>query len=179
MANQKIIEMLQTGCLDNSIYENFDISQGEILYKELSNFLNALNFKFKDLADGISKTDIAKAYFVEICEEWICYLEFLYQNKSYDARNEESVDKGHILYSNSQLNKNVCSFNNLEEKSIEFLDNYVLYKMSREHRTIQQSFSKLVFYYLKNYARPTLKDEIIMLINNKILDEYFYDVMFI
>lgn len=150
--------------------------------------VNNYNFSKKVFATEIQKDEIAEKVFAEIAELWLVYLAFSHKRKYlYDARNELSCKKGWILCKSLNLNwfndKNISSYAYWEDKNVqeELLKEYdsftikVVSELAQMHRTLQQTFSGAVLYYLGEFSKK-YSNNIKLLITNHELPDYFYDL---
>lgn len=161
--NKEIIDILETGCVAGDEFnESLDRKKVERLVSLFCNEVNSFSYKTKDIADELAEDRYVKNIFLEMCESYVISLHLSFINRFYDDRNRIAVERGNRLYhlgiSNSGLTEGI-------EKEIKScrpinLPSYFAALMSREHRTLQQSFSSIVFYMLYTYGRQTLRKEI-------------------
>lgn len=180
MANtSRFLEILAEGGIkDGDIYEHIDVKVCNEGFQVLVDELNSLIFKPEKISKEIKEDGIAHAYFAELCEHWVSYLGIAFEEKLFDMRNESSCKVGKIICDNDVF-FNVKREQELFKKEYKFLedytfDEYLAVKMVSEHRTIQQTFSKLVLYYLYTYGRPSVKEALQKLVDDKILEEEFW-----
>ena len=180
MANtNRLWEILVGGGIkDGDIYEHIDIDVCNEAYKILVDELNSLSFKPEAISKEIKGDGIAHAYFAELCEHWVIYLGIAYEEKRFDLRNEEACKIGKLIC-DGDVFFNVERERKLFEERLKFdedytFDEYLALKMVSEHRTIQQTFSKFTFYYLYTYGRPSVKEALEKMVNDKILNEEFW-----
>ena len=128
---RKFIEMLK-----NSECNGADLAN------EASRICNVLCLSTEKIVSEIRESSEASNVFLNfIALPWIGKLYEMEQKGLYDGRNEIAVKTGAALYKTSvQLDFVSC-------KPTDLNNDFVL-AMSREHRTIQQSFSGIVFQYL-------------------------------
>lgn len=175
----QFVEDLKTGCLlEGDFLETLDEEKTKNLLKNLSDFLNNFSFKVEPVVDEISKDSFSSGYFYETCVLWTAYLYRCFKEKKFDFRNEESVKRGKIIYEETGLDTGLYleKVSDLEDlKDEDFLPERIVYHMSREHRTIQQTFSKMVFYFLANKTYPSLREDIQKLIKEgKLFHDFWY-----
>jgi len=175
--NRQIIDILETGCVSGDEFnESLDREQVKKLVSLFTNEVNNFSFKVKDIADEIASDRYTKNLFLEICECYIIALHLLFAHKLYDGRNEASVMLGNKLYylgiSDSGLTEGIEE--DIESFRSNDLCSYFASLMTREHRTLQQSFSGIVFYMIYTYGRDSLKKEIDKAINDKELYPDFW-----
>ena len=114
---------------------------------DISNSVNCISFHADEIADGIirnmeaSETCRMKVY--EICGSWMEVLKEQYRHQRYDERNRYSAMIGNIL---SDVIPNITDPGDPVRK-------YLTDPMSREHRTLQQTFSGLLFLVIRSMAK--------------------------
>ena len=148
------------------------MENGEKAAMDISDFVNSFTFDGKGFITEIEKREDTK--YLNIAYLWLFMLHIQNVLNMYDERNEYSVKIGDKLFSIlhdeiSDMIKNGFTENSLkaeydkEDSSQELL---FVKKMSREHRTLQQSFSGLVFEGLTKYPNKKLE----------VMDSQFYRV---
>ena len=150
--------------------------------------VNNFNFSKSTFVAEIQKSKKAENVFDEIAELWLVYLAFAHKRKYlYDARNELSCKKGWMLCKSLDLNwfndKNSSSYIYWDDKNVqeELLKEYnsftlkTISELTKMHRTLQQTFSGAVLYYIGECSEKYSKNIKIM-INNHELPDYFYDM---
>ena len=176
----KFVEFLKTGCLKKADFiEILDEDKVKICLNCLSNIINNLLFKPEPIVDEIAKDSFSSGYFYEICVYWVSYLYLCYKNRNYDLRNEKAIEISKILVEKTNISSDFYLDKVLDIEDFkyeEFLPERIVYHMSIEHRSIQQAFSKMVFYFLANKTYPSLREEISNLIKDKILLENFWNL---
>ena len=112
----------------------------------LSDICNNLFYNFRELVTRLSENEKAKENMEALSAEWVRVLHKQREEHRYDARNEYSVSVGEELYSMHQ------SEPWMKENPI-FRE--IAGEMGFQHRTIQQTFSGLIFEFL-NKVHPEI-----------------------
>ena len=112
----------------------------------LSDICNNLFYNFRELVTRLSENEKAKENMEALSAEWIRVLHKQREEHRYDARNEYSVSVGEELYSMHQ------SEPWMKENPI-FRE--IAGEMGFQHRTIQQTFSGLIYEFL-NKVHPEI-----------------------
>lgn len=137
--------------------------KGEELAEKVEDFVNNYTFDQSGFVEEI-KTREDKEKILPILLFWILKLKIINDCKRYDLRNEYSVIIGKKIY--KILHNEINDMYNKTSKSIRegvcFIE-----AMSKAHRTLQQSFSGLIFESLLCF--PELKEKLLIE-----LDEDFY-----
>lgn len=159
--------------LSNSLY--YETENGEELSKDLikklcnsiSDMVNSFSFKPEKLTEAILKDTLSRATFKQIALLWV---DRLSNAKYFDGRNEYSVETSKkianldnikesiIFYKKMLLDEefnlsNCLSVDHIFKTAVRIkcpVPVIVVEFMAREHRTLQQTFSSLVFYFLLN-----------------------------
>lgn len=115
---------------------------GADLANEASRMCNVLRLDTEKTVTEVREDNESSEIFLnQIALPWVIKLNEMAQSEKYDDRNEMSVTIGAAFYRvASQLEYLPCR---LTAWSKDFVEG-----MSREHRTIQQTFSGIVFLYL-------------------------------
>jgi len=92
----------------------------------------------------ISQNPKIKKVWMDICRHWIKYLHRAYSNNSYDDRNKQSCYIGYNLYNL------LCIGEVIPDLPRESVIRTYIGGMAHSHKTIQQSFSSLIFVWF-NY----------------------------
>ena len=166
MSNIETIKyLLETQCIKgNDFLEYLDIDKAKMLTNALSSEINNLCFHKENLANEIANTFIGKRVFAEVCENWIQILNYQNKHNLFDARNEYATKFGRDIINNSIIKeRNVEDI--LSDKDGGIVE-YIIYYFFNEHRQIQQDFSDLVVFYLKNYGRESLRIDAKELLEN-------------
>lgn len=137
--------------------DNIDITR---FCNTISYVINSFSIQTKAILDAINSDDTAQNRMNQIAWYWIRSAAYAYKNGNYDERNRISYEKCNRLC-DSETGKEViplytndfnesdfkyCSLNDLDGKRCkEYL---VSIYMVREHRTLQQTFTGLIFTYL-------------------------------
>lgn len=134
-----------------------DISNPEIaktLADTISEESNNMFFPFEEIAKEIQQECVANARFLRLAAQWVEARANDYVEKNYDGRDEVSAKIGNELFDSHYIQEELGkedAFSVIAKTVIYgvrrncFIDNYALQRM---HRTLKQSFSKLVFRYL-------------------------------
>lgn len=134
---EKIVNLLSTKLKGETRLEEKYIAVQ--LQKLFSNHVNNFLFDPKQIHDEICKNNTARENFELIAENWI---QMLAKQKSccmFDGRNEYAC----------MIGEKLNPF--LARKEIPTTIQLFSEEMSREHRTLQQSFSSLVFLYIAKW----------------------------
>ena len=115
----------------------------------LSDICNNLFYDFRELVTRLSENEKAKGNMEALSAEWIRVLHNQHEEHRYDARNEYSVSIGEELYSMYQSEPWMEGNPILRE---------IAGEMSFQHRTIQQTFSGMIFEFL-NKVHPEIAPE--------------------
>lgn len=151
--------------------EFFKDYEGKELGRIVGNFVNSFSFDKKGFIDGVKEAK-DKEKILDVLLLWLIKLEFLKDNKYYDARNECSIEIGvkiaEVLHDEVEKTRAKYSYEgvileedyemgsylvdiedegNIENYEFVPIEKEVMFveTMAREHRTLQQSFSGLVF----------------------------------
>lgn len=166
---KKVFELLS-----NPIYN--EIQGREVLSKdllkqlcnEISDMVNTLSFKPEKFVEAVLTDSLSRETFLQIALLWI---DKMSNTKEFDKRNEysievskkiaelENVKSAIAFYRKMFTDENLKDFNFSKCTSVDSffktavrvrcpIPVIVVEYMSREHRTIQQTFSSLVFYFL-------------------------------
>lgn len=151
-----------------NIAEKFFVDyDGKELAKEVSDFVNPFFYDREGFIERI-KEEKDKTPILNIVLLWLIKLEFLEDNNYYDERNKCSIEAGNqlrgvlsdkVVYVSSLFKyKGIIDHkdyenNNSINKEILFVET-----MGRDHRTLQQSFSSLIFETLTLF--PEIQDKI-------------------
>lgn len=115
---------------------------GADLVNEASRMCSVLCLGTERIMDEIKEnTETSDVFQDRIALPWIMQLYEMAQDRMYDARNEMAIKIGAALY------KTLVQLDFISCKPADRSKDFVA-GMSREHRTIQQSFSGIVFLYL-------------------------------
>lgn len=159
--------------LSNSLY--YETRDGEYLSKNLiiklcnnlSNMVNVLSFKPEKITEAILSDSLSRAIFKQISLLWVDRLSNV---KYFDGRNEYSIETSKKLVELEKIKESIAYYKKmlLEDEydlsSCNSVDSVfstairekcsvpaiVVEFMARDDRTLQQTFSSLVFYYLLN-----------------------------
>lgn len=140
------------------------------LVRGFENYVNSFSFRPEKFVDELKKADYDSQYkFTLLSLGWISELDFLYREEMYDGRNEYSVKLGY------DINRELQGLYEIDDFSKEFA-----YEMRLTHRTLMQSFSSIVFLWLRDLNDTDLTE--FYDVGNIILenfDENYYKTPFI
>lgn len=130
----------------NKFFSEYD---GEKLANEMSDFVNSFSFDLDGFLEGVNEQE-KKQKILDVFFLWIKHQPPVERKGFYDARNEYSVQTANKLQEvfrkeieevSERLGYNTeWEITSEDTKEVAFVK-----KMGREHRTLQQSFSKIVF----------------------------------
>lgn len=145
---------------------------GVKIAREFDNYVNSLNYKPENFVFGLKRSDYKSKYeFTLLSLGWLSELEYLYANNIYDERNKYSVELGY------DLNQEICEMYDID--NIEYVKEFT-FEMSMVHRTLMQSFSSMVFLWLKEIINTELEEfYVISEFINRNYDEDYYITPFI
>lgn len=149
-------------------FEDYD---GKKLGNIVGDFVNCFSFDKKGFIEGVKEAK-DKEKILDVLLLWLIKLEFLKDNKYYDARNEYSIELGvkiaKVLHDEVEKTRAKYSYEGvileedyemgsylvdaggefcIEDTELIPIEKEVMFveTMAKEHRTLQQSFSGLVF----------------------------------
>ena len=155
---------------------SFDDKRMAEFVSAIDSVINSFCINSEQLCDAIMTNDNARITMSKIIPCWMQMLEFEKKNNMYDGRNEYSVKIGcHVPYKDV-LSTEIQEYGFVDEKDLKYCVNcfglkrlsdvrplnvgqYVAVYMIRNHRTLQQTFSNLVFYILHKYYGVKMKDD--------------------
>ncbi len=162
--------------LKSSLKDEQDIPNREKikeLVKAFTTQCNHFGVKTQEIADTIAADDEAKDVFLKFVVTYIKYLRRNYEKGFYDGRNEIACERAFRLAYALGLETTEDEAVGFECRSPIRYDIAFAVYMGAEHRTLQQTFSKIVFYMLKEYSKYS--DMIQKAIeNDEIQDEFWY-----
>lgn len=143
------------------------VAAGEALGKAFSLSVNNLFYNAKKTAEDLFSDSGTRASFGKLGALWIQVLEYMYLHPFlYDGRNEYAVRTGHMLYGDPMVAGYISG--RLTEKDTAFMEAAICtgrvraakgetipmevslaLHMAMDHRTLQQTFSGIVFHFLK------------------------------
>ena len=138
--------------LTKSEKELVDILCGKLELNEktkyaVSNSVNCISFHADEIANWIVKnmeaSEACRLKVYEICGSWLEVLKEQYRNHRYDERNRYSAMIGNIL---ADVIPDISDPDSPVRK-------YLSEPMSREHRTLQQTFSGLLFLVIRSMSK--------------------------
>ena len=141
---------------------------GAVMAELFTDYVNVMVFSPHEMAERFFEEDgRTKRKFTNLCLLWVYKLNYLAEvdTQRYDGRNKYSVDTGNLLYhevkeyidsmfTDKELNSvKKYRLNSKDEyykdTDVNFEESFVQY-MSLCHRTLQQTFSGIVFHWLVN-----------------------------
>ena len=135
----------------------------------ISDMVNNMCFNPNDVVKAIRDDGVATWNMTAIAARWIQLLDWQYKKNLYDGRNEYSVAFSQTLMQNEVVNRIVSKYGFKEINDEMFMPrainmnpsffSFVALSMAMDHRTLQQTFSKLVFYFLKDEYNLQFSDE--------------------
>lgn len=162
----RFINLLASGCRDDSPWEQIDLDYARDCFRGLNNCISLKEkFDYINLIEELVKDRLAKNYFGVIAEDWVTYLNISFKNYSFDSRNEESVKLGNILFNETDIygdSKEECIKDLLSTRDLYDTDicEYIFLKMVHNDKVSQQLFSSMVFYFLEKYGRESVIEDI-------------------
>lgn len=151
----------------------------------IDSIVNNFSFSREKFVEAIIKDTSIENKFFEISKLWLIYLSFANKRRWLnDDRNKFSCMKGELILSNSPYDlpelDNITKYRYWEDVMLklkdfgysEFAIRTVL-ELNKMHRTLQQTFSGAVFYYLYQ-NKETYEKVINPLINKNELYDDFY-----
>ena len=140
------------------------------LARGFETYVNSFSFNPEEFVEELKGADYDSQYrFTMLCLAWVNELDFLYSKGEYDGRNEYSVTLGY------ELNNELRDLYEIDNFSKEFA-----FEMRLTHRTLMQSFSSIVFLWLRDLNDTDLNE--FYDVGNIILenfDENYYKTPFI
>lgn len=148
--------------------------KGQIWVSFLSGIVNSFSVDIKGLSELIQQDKNFKALFRDLAVAWIRVLKGMSDTPtSYDGRNEIACKNGAIIFDYALTglgrlpHRYECSlqewvWRTLHIRVTDFaLSDQIAWGFSGEHRTLQQTFSKWMFYYYKTYvASPEIDKQL-------------------
>lgn len=132
---------------------------GKTIGQAISNSVNNFFVNSREIAEALFDSKKASITMDHIAAAWVAVLNGQYKQEAYDDRNAYSTKIGQQLYKLPDIaafiRKNGCAeyapYMRDKKKTLTCYHTgmYVADYMSREHRTLQQTFSEIVFLYLK------------------------------
>lgn len=175
----RFIELLSSGCFEHGPWEQINLDEARNCYDNLNTCINSINtFDYIIIIDELVKDRVAKNLFGEIAEDWVAYLNLCFRNNHFDKRDEEAVKLGNILfnetgiYSNKRENE-IRKIIVADENDLT-INEYIVKTMSKNHSTLKQAFSAMVFYFLEKYGRDSVKEDILEAKEIYNLDDNWY-----
>lgn len=126
--------------------ENYEQINGRKLAGEFDDYVNSLSCDNEAAVNTMLKAENVE-YYKRLSIAWIKKLHEMYTNRLYDGRNEYACKLGNTIY-----NEMTEHINYTEDISV----NDFVTTMSRNHRTLQQSFSSIVFLFLSKIYEKEL-----------------------
>lgn len=129
------------------ILKSLRMKKGDDLFKSVDGVINNVCFTPYALVSDILSDEDTNRSFGKIATHW---LKTQSENEYFDARNQYSVETAKNITSSENLNNALTPVTDDDTWVKEFCD-----KMNKNHRTLQQTFSSVVFYYLHNVWSKT------------------------
>lgn len=126
--------------------ENHEQINGHKLADEFDDYVNSLSCDNEAAVNAMLKAENVE-YYKNLSIAWIKKLHEMYNNRLYDGRNEYACKLGNAIY-----NAMAEYMSYTEDISV----NDFVTTMSRNHRTLQQSFSSIVFLFLSKIYEKEL-----------------------
>ena len=126
--------------------ENYEQINGHKLADGFDNYVNSLSCDNEAAVNTMLKAENVE-YYKKLSIAWIKKLHEMYTNRLYDGRNEYACKLGNAIY-----NAMTEYMGHAEDISV----NDFITAMSRNHRTLQQSFSSIVFLFLSKIYEKEL-----------------------
>ena len=140
------------------------------LARGFENYVNSFSFNPEKFVEELKRADHDSQYrFTILSLAWVNELDFLYFRGEYDGRNEYSVTLGY------ELNTELRDLYEIDDFSKEFA-----FEMRFTHRTLMQSFSSIVFLWLRELRNTDLTEFYVVgdfIIEN--YDENYYKTPYI
>lgn len=122
------------------------------VFNDLSMVLNSFSFVYKDIYEEIVSSDNSRKVFENIAYALLFKMSEFYNSGRYDGRNEYAcftatkLVRTYMVLENGEYNR--TNDKNAWSKADSFIGDIFAFNFASEHRTLQQTFSKLVFYFL-------------------------------
>jgi len=159
------------------------------LAEAMSDFVNSFTYDQQGFIDGMKEASVElQVEYTLICLAWIKKLNYLKSVNWYDGRNEYSINVGVEIHSllkdelnslldgyNGQMDEMDYKYEAGKETPVDFKWIFVE-KISRSHRTLQQSFSGIVFTWLSELENLNLREDLTKMsktINEKLEYRFF------
>ncbi len=118
------------------------------------NMVNCFGVNAEEVATALAEFPTVRKKFLEYCQAWILWLNFAYKKNMYDGRNEIACRRGADIF--IIIGFSVPYVNDVEKSFKDWHSNIeaelFAIKMGNEHKTLQQTFSQIVFYMLYEYG---------------------------
>lgn len=119
--------------------ENYEQINGHKLADEFDDYVNSLSCDNEAAVNTMLKAENVE-YYKKLSIAWIKELHEMYTNQLYDGRNEYACKLGNAIYNA------MTGYIEYAEGNASVNDFVAI--MSRNHRTLQQSFSSIIFLFL-------------------------------
>lgn len=158
----------------------------------VSDFVNNMSCNIKEFVEAMSEQDSElKNQFTDICLCWIKKLNYFSEKKWFDLRNQYSVETANSLNKILKVEVDAVApdykgsmdeynFRNEMGKGVQF-ETLFTERLGNTHRTLQQTFSSIVFMWLYKMEDFEVSDNY-KLISSKVqsnFDEYIWNTPFI
>ena len=127
--------------------ENYEQINGRKLADEFDDYVNSLSCDNEAAVNIMLKAENVE-YYKKLSIAWIKELHEMYTNQLYDGRNEYACKLGNAIYNAMTVYMEYTEGN-------ASVNNFVAI-MSRNHRTLQQSFSSIIFLFLSKIYEKEL-----------------------
>lgn len=127
--------------------ENYEQINGRKLADEFDDYVNSLSCDNEAAVNIMLKAENVE-YYKKLSIAWIKELHEMYTNQLYDGRNEYACKLGNAIYNAMTVYMEYAEGN-------ASVNNFVAI-MSRNHRTLQQSFSSIIFLFLSKIYEKEL-----------------------
>ena len=128
--------------------EDYQDLKDRKIFDDLSLAVNCFGFPYKEMYEKIVSFDNSKEVFKNIAYTWLYTLSAIDKSGKYDGRNEYSCCTATKLLRTKMVvwNSEVDDIYDYPQTNAS-IGKIFSYMLIHEHKTLQQTFSKLVFYY--------------------------------
>jgi hypothetical protein len=178
---KQFIELLSTGCWNNDeFFGDLCLEDSSMCLTCLDEILSLCEHNYCKAVDEIVKDDVAKSYFAEICELWIVRL-FTVKNLTNIKTDKmrKAIDISRKIYNDTSIDlhgydKDELLRNPFYVVGKDTIVEYIVKKLFSQSYGMKESFSSMVFYFLENYSRESIKEDILELVDLGVLEKDFY-----
>lgn len=130
----------------------------EEIFRSLELMVNSFSVHPEEFVDEILGDKSVSDLFDNLSACWILCLNFMYSNNLYDGRNEYACRTASELMRDDSVKAFISSKRGqFEQGNVFSMRNYIsensgaeiAARMTRSHRTLQQTFSRYIFLYIK------------------------------